>query len=149
MRWKNGVSSNVVAKDSIELPSYTLPTLFNQSTTQSWYKKNLAQYSIPTTPTTYGDTTVLDHSSNNTSGTAFTNTVSDGNVYTTVSSASSRTSTISLTGIKPGRHSKYMAKQSLVVQHHILKWCSLAQTRHTRKTSSMTRMASMLLRQSM
>ncbi len=102
MRWKNGVSSNVVAKDSIELPSYTLPTLFNQSTTQSWYKKNLAQYSIPTTPTTYGDTTVLDHSSNNTSGTAFTNTVSDGNVYTTVSSASSRTSTISLTGIKPG-----------------------------------------------
>lgn len=102
MKWNRGVSNNVVASNKIELPQYELPTLFNTSSTLSWYGKNKDMIAYPTTATTYGDTIVLDHSSNNTSGTAFTNTVSNGSVYTTQTLASSRTSTISLSGIKPG-----------------------------------------------
>jgi hypothetical protein len=101
MKWKSGSLNNLVATDKIELPNYQLPLIINESQTESWYEKNADMLSTPSTATTYGDTTVLDHTSNYVTGTPFTNTVSDGSVYTTVSSASNRISTISLAGIKP------------------------------------------------
>ena len=106
LKWNRGVANNIVASERIELPKYTLPNIISTLSESLWYEKNGDMITYPSTATTINDTTALDHSSNNTSGTAFTNTVSNGSVYTTVASASSRTSTISLSGIKSGARFK-------------------------------------------
>ena len=98
--WRKGIKNNIVATDMIRLPEYEMPELERQKDGEDWAALNKAIYPRPTY---YNDTFPLDVSKNNTSGTGFSNPASNGEVFTTVNTASSSTNLITLpAGWQPG-----------------------------------------------
>lgn len=91
--WRKGAKNNIVATDTIRLPDYEMPELKRQQDGGDWAALNRALYA---NPTYFNDVFPLDVSNDNTSGTAFSNPTINGEVFTTVGTASSSTNVIEL-----------------------------------------------------
>lgn len=96
VRWSSGYAVNVGTGSQLSAPAYSVPEVMNASDDQSWSFLNKEMTSRPSTSVTRGNTTPLDASNDNTSGTAFTTSASMGAVYTSGGAASSCTNTISI-----------------------------------------------------
>jgi hypothetical protein len=92
MSYSSGASVNLETSDELSLSMYELPDIVRPGS-QSWSQSNA--FSRPSASKTSGNTTPLDHSANNTSGTGFSTNASMGSVYTSVAN-SSCTNTISI-----------------------------------------------------
>jgi hypothetical protein len=96
-RWNRGYYRNLTATDMLTLPNYEMPEMERQSISQDWSALNNAMFGKPLPAAGYSsDVFPLDISTDDTTGTSFTNQASNGNVFTTQTLASQRVSKIDL-----------------------------------------------------